>query len=372
MKTAPLQSYPLKSMTMTQAQQQQFKLVDIICRHFPGADFLSQGDLGLVPDLHQPRMTQRIETVIAEYFGAEAAAFVNGAGTGALRAGLAALLRPHQTLLVHDAPVYPTTKTSIEQMGLNVVYADFNCTNQLKTSIKQYQPSACLIQHTRQKIDDCYALQNIISTLNQYHIPSLVDDNYAAMKVPHIGCEYGATLSAFSCFKLLGPQGVGMVVGQQAVIDKLRHGMYSGGCQIQGYQAMEALRGLVFAPVMHAVQSEVNESLVTRLNQGEIPQVKRALIANAQSKVVLVEFYEPIADAVLATAHTLGALPYPVGAESKFEIPPLFYRISGTFRQADPTLEKRMIRINPNRSGAETIIRILQASCRLNISGKYL
>ncbi|WP_086956536.1 aminotransferase class V-fold PLP-dependent enzyme [Xenorhabdus innexi] len=363
-----MKSFPLQSMTMAQAQQQQFKLVDIICRHFPGADFLSQGDLGLVPDLHQPRMTQRIEAVITEYFGAEAAAFVNGAGTGALRAGLGVLLRPCQTLLVHEAPIYPTTKISIEQMGLNLVYADFNCTKQFETAIQQHQPTACLVQHTRQKIDDRYALKDIISILNKYHIPSLVDDNYAAMKVSHIGSEYGATLSAFSCFKLLGPQGVGLVIGKQSVIDNLRRSMYSGGCQIQGYQAMEALRGLVFAPVMHAVQSGVNEELVSRLNQGEIPQVKQAIIANAQSKVVLVEFHEPIAEAVLATAHTLGALPYPVGAESKYEIPPLFYRISGTFRQTDPTLEQRMIRINPNRSGAETIMRILQTSCHLSIA----
>ncbi|MDR0217574.1 MAG: aminotransferase class I/II-fold pyridoxal phosphate-dependent enzyme [Enterobacteriaceae bacterium] len=358
-----MKNTPLQSLTMPQAQQQQFKLVDIICRHFPGADFLSQGDLGLAPDRHQPRMTQRIEAVIAEYFGAEAAAFVNGAGTGALRAGLAALLRPNETLLVHDAPIYPTTQTSIEQMGLHVVYADFNNTKQLEAAIQQHQPTACLIQHTRQKIDDHYALQDIITLLNQYHIPSLVDDNYAAMKVAHIGCECGATLSAFSCFKLLGPQGVGLLVGKQAMIDRLRLSMYSGGCQIQGYQAMEALRGLVFAPVMHAVQSDVSETVVTRLNQGEVPQVKQAFIANAQSKVVLVEFHQPISETVLAAAHTLGALPYPVGAESKFEIPPLFYRISGTFRQADPTLEKRMIRINPNRSGAETIIRILRESC---------
>ncbi|CBJ79281.1 putative enzyme with PLP-dependent tansferase domain [Xenorhabdus bovienii str. Jollieti] len=357
-----MKTYPLQSMTMAQAQQQQFKLVDIICRHFPGADFLSQGDLGLVPDLHQPRMTHRIEAVIAEHFGAEAAAFVNGAGTGALRAGLAALVSPNATLLVHDAPIYPTTKISIEQMGLHVVYADFNHTEQIAAAIRQYQPAASLIQHTRQKIDDSYALQDVLAILHQYQIPSLVDDNYAAMKVAHIGCEYGATLSSFSCFKLLGPQGVGLVIGKQTMIETLRRSMYSGGCQIQGYQAMEALRGLVSAPVIHAVQAEVNETLVTRLNQGELPQVKQAFLANAQSKVLLVEFHDPIAEAVLTAAHGLGALPYPVGAESKFEIPPLFYRISGTFRQADPTLEKRMIRINPNRSGAETVMRILRES----------
>ncbi|MBD2796347.1 aminotransferase class V-fold PLP-dependent enzyme [Xenorhabdus sp. 18] len=358
-----MQTYPLQSMTMAQAQQQQFKLVDIICRHFPGADFLSQGDLGLVPDLHQPRMTRRIEAVIAEFFGAETAAFVNGAGTGALRAGLATLVSPNATLLVHNAPIYPTTKTSIEQMGLRVIRADFNHPEQMVAAIQQYQPAASLVQHTRQQISDRYSLQAVIDTLNQHGIPSLIDDNYAAMKVAHIGCQYGATLSTFSCFKLLGPQGVGMVVGKQAAIDNLRHSMYSGGCQIQGYQAMEALRGMVFAPVMHAVQAQVADELVTRLNQGELPQVKHAFLANAQSKVLLVEFHEPIAEKVLTTAHILGALPYPVGAESKFEIPPLFYRISGTFRQTDPTLEQRMIRINPNRSGADTVMRILRESC---------
>jgi len=38
----------------------------------------------------------------------------------------------------------------------------------------------------------------------------------------------------------------------------------------------------------------------------------------------------------------------------------MFYRVSGTFRAADKTLEARMIRINPMRSGADTIIRILR------------
>jgi len=55
----------------------------------------------------------------------------------------------------------------------------------------------------------------------------------------------------------------------------------------------------------------------------------------------------------------LGALPYPVGAESKFEVPPLFYRVSGTFLKKIPNCGNTMIRINPNRSGAQTIIRIL-------------
>ena len=49
-----------------------------------------------------------------------------------------------------------------------------------------------------------------------------------------------------------------------------------------------------------------------------------------------------------------------VGAESRYELVPMFYRVSGTFRATDPTITKRMIRINPMRSGDDTVIRILK------------
>ncbi len=84
------------------------------------------------------------------------------------------------------------------------------------------------------------------------------------------------------------------------------------------------LRGLVLAPVMHAVQAGVSERLLALLNGGAVAEVKSAVIANAQSKVLIVEFHQPIAARVLEEAQKLGALPYPVGAESKYEIPPLF------------------------------------------------
>lgn len=182
------------------------------------------------------------------------------------------------------------------------------------------------------------------------------------MKVARIGCECGANVSTFSCFKLFGPEGVGAVVGDADVISRIRATLYSGGSQIQGAQALEVLRGLVFAPVMHAVQAGVSERLLALLNGGAVAEVKSAVIANAQSKVLIVEFHQPIAARVLEEAQKLGALPYPVGAESKYEIPPLFYRLSGTFRQANPQLEHCAIRINPNRSGEETVLRILRES----------
>ena len=66
----------------------------------------------------------------------------------------------------------------------------------------------------------------------------------------------------------------------------------------------------------------------------------------------------------MGEAEKLGAAPNPVGAESKYEMVPTFYRVSGTFRKADPTLEQRMIRINPMRAGADTILDIIKTSVK--------
>ncbi|EHD1263894.1 aminotransferase class I/II-fold pyridoxal phosphate-dependent enzyme [Escherichia coli] len=385
-----MKTFPLQSLTIIEAQQKQFALVDSICRHFPGSEFLTGGDLGLTPGLNQPRVTQRVEQVLADAFHAQAAALVQGAGTGAIRAGLAALLKPGQRLLVHDAPVYPTTRVIIEQMGLTLITVDFNDLSALKQVVDEQQPDAALVQHTRQQPQDSYVLADVLATLRAAGVPALTDDNYAVMKVARIGCECGANVSTFSCFKLFGPEGVGAVVGDADVINRIRATLYSGGSQIQGAQALEVLRGLVFAPVMHAVQAGVSERLLALLNGGAVPEVKSAVIANAQSKVLIVEFHQPIAarvpevkSAVIANAQSKvlivefhqpiaarvleeaqkrGALPYPVGAESKYEIPPLFYRLSGTFRQANPQSEHCAIRINPNRSGEETVLRILRES----------
>lgn len=203
-----MKTFPLQSLTIIEAQQKQFALVDSICRHFPGSEFLTGGDLGLTPGLNQPRVTQRVEQVLADAFHAQAAALVQGAGTGAIRAGLAALLKPGQRLLVHDAPVYPTTRVIIEQMGLTLITVDFNDLSALKQVVDEQQPDAALVQHTRQQPQDSYVLADVLATLRAAGVPALTDDNYAVMKVARIGCECGANVSTFSCFKLFGPEGV--------------------------------------------------------------------------------------------------------------------------------------------------------------------
>ncbi|CAD5916235.1 aminotransferase class I and II family protein [Escherichia coli 2872800] len=188
-----MKTFPLQSLTIIEAQQKQFALVDSICRHFPGSEFLTGGDLGLTPGLNQPRITQRVEQVLADAFHAQAAALVQGAGTGAIRAGLAALLKPGQRLLVHDAPVYPTTRVIIEQMGLTLITVDFNDLSALKQVVDEQQPDAALVQHTRQQPQDSYVLADVLATLRAAGVPALTDDNYAVMKVARMSRHFPAS-----------------------------------------------------------------------------------------------------------------------------------------------------------------------------------
>lgn len=357
-----MKTYPLGSITLEDAKGFQFRLIDTITRHFNGSEVLSLGDLGVVKGLNKPSTTLKVEETLAEFFNVEKAVLVRGAGTGALRWGISSIIKAGGSILVHDAPVYPTTKVTLEGMGLNVVSADYNKLDEIDKVIKNNPVDAVLVQYTRQKIDDSYDIGQVINKIKSIdsEIPVITDDNYAIMKVKRSGAECGADLSAFSTFKLLGPEGVGCIIGKAVYIDKIIKWNYSGGGQVQGHEAMEVLRGLIYAPVELAIQASVNEELVTRLNSGEIDEVKNAFIANAQSKVVLVELRNNIAKKVLVEAEKLGAAPNPVGAESKYEFVPMIYRVSGTFREADPTLEDRMLRINPMRSGADTIIRILK------------
>ncbi len=362
-----MKTYPLQSISLETAMQFQFKMIDCITREFRGTEILTRGDLGVIPGINKPEATLKAERTIARFFNAEAAILVRGSGTGAIRYALFSCMKANDTLLIHTAPVYSTTKSTIEMLGLRCVRADFNNTDSIRDVMKQHpEIKGALVQYTRQSMEDRYDMEEVISTIKKCkEIPIITDDNYAVMKVEKIGSQCGGDLACFSCFKLLGPEGIGCIVGTKRYIDLLVKEHYSGGSQTQGWEAMEVLHGLVYAPVALAIQAETNKILVNRLkNNHEIPEIKDAFLANAQSKVLLVEFSEPIAKQVLSYAEELGALRNPVGAESKYEMCPLFYRVSGTYRASDPTLDDRMIRINPNRSGADTIIRILQESIK--------
>lgn len=362
-----MKTYPLESISLETAMQFQFRLIDCIMEEFSGAEFLTRGDLGVVSGLNKPKTTLKAEKVVANFFHAESSIFVRGSGTAAIRYALHAVMKCNETLLVHEAPIYSTTKTTIDMLGLKTIRANFNDSEDIERVMKAHpEIKAALVQVTRQSPKDSYDLKEVIEKIKAYgNIPVITDDNYAVMKIKKIGCECGADLSCFSTFKLQGPEGIGCVVGKKEYIDLLVKEHYSGGSQTQGWEAFEVLRGLVYAPVVLAIQAMTNEECVRRLAQeNEIPEIKTAFLANAQSKVLLVEFKDKIAKQVIAEAEKMGTLPNPVGAESKYELPPLFYRVSGTFRAADPTVDERMIRINPNRAGADTIIRILKESIK--------
>ena len=311
-------TFPLNSISIEEAKEKQFQLVDEICKVFTGSEFLNLGDLGVTGSINKPAQTEKVEKVLAAYFNVEKALLVTGAGTGAIRWGLQAILKPNSTLLVHKAPLYPTTKVSIEGLNINCIEADFNDSNDLLQVLETHHLDAALIQYTRQKIDDHYDMGEVIKLIkSKRNIPIISDDNYAVMKVSKIGVELGADISAFSSFKLLGPEGVGILLGKKEIVEYVDKMNYSGGGKIQGFQAMEVLRGLVYAPVSFAVQAEENEKLVKRIQAMNIDSVKSVFLANAQSKVLLVEFNEDIAQKVLVEAEKLGAAPNPVGAESK-------------------------------------------------------
>lgn len=359
-----MKTYPLKSISLQEAKEKQFRLIDEITKEFTGKEVLSLGDLGVVPGLNKPVYAGKVERVIANFFHAEKALLVTGSGTGALRWGLSAICEPGSTILVHSANIYPTTEISINGLCLKIVRADFNNLDEIKKALKENQEiKAALVQYSRQAIEDQYDMEQVIKTIKSTKdIPILTDDNYVVLKVSKIGVELGADLSGFSCFKLNGPEGVGIILGKAEYIDKIEKQNYSGGSKVQGWQAMEVLRGLIYSPVLLAIQAEVNEELVDIINNKKIKGVKNAFLANAQSKVLLVELEEPIAKTVLKEAEKRGALPNPVGAESKYEFVPMFYKASGTFLKKDPSLIDTMIRINPNKAGADTVIRILKES----------
>jgi hypothetical protein len=351
-----MQVYPLQTMSLEAAMEAQFRLVDTIHRHFSGQEFLTAGDYGLSQG-GRPRQTAKVEAVLAQYFGGEDAVLVRGAGTGALRLALAAAVPPGAEILVHAAPIYPTTEATIAMMGLRPRTADYNALD-----FSGELPDYALIQLSRQAPGDRYDAGQVMAALRARKpgITIISDDNYVVMKLAQIGVGLGADLSTFSCFKLLGPPGVGCVVGKGELVEKIRRLNYSGGAQVQGPEAMEVLRSLVYAPVSLAIQARQGDRIVQLLNRGAVPGVKEACIANAQSRVVLVEFARPVARQVLAAADKYGCATWPVGAESRYEVTAMFYRVSGTFLAEKPELAETMIRINPMRAGADTVVRILR------------
>jgi hypothetical protein len=361
--TAQPVTSPLRYLTITEAMDLQFRLVDLIHQNFDGRQALEAGDYGAPPELGRPVATAKVEQVLAALFGAEDAALVAGAGTGAIRAGLMACLGPGSSVVVHDVPMYATTGVTFRAMGLDRRGADLNDPG-ARQQVLRGGASMVYLQHARQMLDDHFSTEDVIAEARMLSPESIVmvDDNYTIMQVPRSGLELGADLSAFSLFKLLGEPGVGCVMGRADLIAQVRDDAYSGGSKIQGPAAVASLRQMVYAPVALAIQNQVVEEVVSRLAGGEVPGIRRAMIGSHQECSILIETTEPLTAKVLEVAWRYGATTYPVGSQSRFETGVMIYRLSRAIREADPDRAARMIRVSPFRAGADTVVRVVSAA----------
>lgn len=356
-----LRSYPLKTMSIEKAIEKQFALVDSIHRNFKGNEFLSQGDLGVVYGEY-PIYTKKVERTLADFFNSPDAVLVRGAGTGAIRNYLSLHDFSDSKVLVHAAPIYSTTKIILEERNIKTKTLDYNKISDIPISDGFLNDvSLAIIQHSRQTLHDSYDLENVISNLKTIKpdLKILIDDNYTIMKTEKNGYELGGDGSCFSLFKLLGKEGIGCILCSKEEGKEIRKKAYSGGSKVQGFEAMECLRGLVYAPVALAIQSVETDKIVDAINKGLVKGATEAVRANAQSVVAIVLLDKPIAKKVIQLANEKGAAPYPVGAESRYEITSMFYRVSKTFIKDNPELEDYAIRINPMRSSSDTVLRIL-------------
>ncbi|SDI75008.1 aminotransferase class V-fold PLP-dependent enzyme [Natribacillus halophilus] len=351
----------LPTLSVEEAKRMQFRIVHAISRHFSGHDIFQVGDVGVHPEGMRPQTTAQVEKVMADVFETEDAALVRGSGTGAIRVLLSALADPGDTIYIHDAPVYTTTAETLRMLGLNTVVVDYNDLEAVQEAVRENKGKVFYIQHARQQPEDTYDLQDLIETVKSEapDLPVVTDDNYCVLKVPAIGVELGADYSTFSGFKVLGPEGIGVIVGRSEAIDVVRGRNYSGGGQVQGPEATDLMRMMTFAPVSLAVQNEQVDFLCECLNQGKVAGIHKAYVTNSQSKNVIVELEDPIAPQVIEKSAEHGAAVYPVGAESRYEILPMIYRVSGSFSKARPELKEYALRINPMKSDADHIISIL-------------
>ncbi|MFE2758303.1 aminotransferase class V-fold PLP-dependent enzyme [Streptomyces halstedii] len=354
-------TFPLATVGLEDAVATQFRLLEATAAHFEGHELFS-ADAGVVPGLGRPRTTARVEAVLADFFGAEDAALVQGAGTGAIRAALNAAVRAGDPLLIHRAPVYRTTEVTLRGIGVRTLDADFNDARTLGETLASGRTRWAYIQHTRQRLADSYDPAEVIAACRAAGVRTIVDDNYAVMRTPAAGVELGADASCFSLFKLHGPEGVGVVVGARDLVAHTRRDNYSGGGQVQGHQALDALRALTHVPVMWSVQSRVGAEVAQRLTAGEVEGVAEVRIANAQDRCLLVRLHRPVAARLPSVAARFGAAPYPVGSNSRYEIAPLFYRMSSSALDDLPELADWTVRINPMRAGADLVIDILRRS----------
>jgi hypothetical protein len=363
-------------MTLEEAMAAQFRLVDIAQRVM-GSDEVFAEDYGQVRELAtvgfggggRPRATARVEQVLARYFECEDAVLVHGAGSGAIRTMLNASAAPGTRILLHDAHPYKTTLPAMQHMGLDIAHADCNDGAALERSLRDNPPATVYLQHVPQQLGDRYDLAatiRLIRAVATGPVRIVVDDNYAGMRAARIGVQLGADASALSLFKLLAPDPIGVVLTGADTAERIRRDLSSAGVQVQGPQAMAALRALAYAPVALAVQDAAVVAAAAAINErvaaGTLRDVARAFAAQPGMRCVVVVFNRPVAEEFLRSAWRNGSPSQSVGEEAQYEFLPLFTYLTSTFLKGAPGLERWAVRINPLRGGPETILRVLEAA----------
>ena len=358
------------TLSVDQAIQMQFDLVDVIANHFTGSEILQSGDFGLASPNRMPKFTKKVEECLADFFGGKAAVLTRGGGTGAIRYMLSGVLKPGDRIIVNDAPLFPTTKNSLDEMNIQVTRIDYNKTGEIGSAIRE-ETKGILIVHSYDKVADAYDLEKIIELIksSKFNPIIMTDESYAAMHSQHIGVKLGADLSAFSLFKLFGPPGISIVLAGTErgvrILEKVRGTISSGGTIVQGPEAMDVLRSIVHAPVMQAISNRVIKEVVDRINNGEIEGVRRAYASDVHLRHIVVELTDPIDKKVMDVISEFGACTWLVGAESRYEIA---FAVNSKdeipeariYQEANPELEGHILVVIPFRAGADTIIRVLK------------
>lgn len=361
-------------MTLAEAQQAQFALVDALQQEM-GSDVVFEDDAGQARDLAtvgfggggRPHATARAERGLARYFGTDDAVLVHGAGTGAIRAMLNAGLVAGDRVVLHTAHPYKTTTPTMRHMGLAVEQVDFNEPGALAKHLESSPADGLYVQHVPQQVGDTHDVEEVIATgrrLGGDRLRILVDDNYAMFRSARVSVHMGADASAFSLFKLMAPTPVGCVVGNSAVTSPIRQNLASAGCQVQGREAMEAIRSLVIVPVALAIQNQVvletAQAIEDGIAAGRYPFLRAAVPAQPGIRCIVLVFDRPVAEVFVRSAWRNGSPSRSVGEEARHEFLPLFTYVTSTFLKGTPGLERYAIRINPMRSGPQTVLRILQ------------
>lgn len=365
----------LEQMSVEEATVEQFRLVDSISQVF-GSDQIFFEDYGQERSLGvgafgsggRPITTAKVEKVLSHFFGTEDTVLVHGAGTGSIRAMLT-FLEPGSNIILHSGFPYKTTVATLNRMAIKSNSVDFNKEAEIRNILEDDQMDGFLIQHVPHQFGDQYnvdELVHLIRSVRGNKFPIFVDDNYAAMRSKKIGVQMGASASAISLFKLLSRANIGCVTGEQEIIGRIRIDSGSAGSQVQGADAMDALRSIVYAPVALAIHNIVVMDACQEINRlisiGDIGHLLEAIPGPAAARSIILVFKDPIAENFLQSAWRNGSPSRSVGEEARYDLLPLFTYIAGTYLKSNPLLKDYVIRVNPLRGGTSTIIRILKSA----------